>query len=1239
MKILSIRGKNLASIAGEFEIPFTEEPLVSAGLFAISGPTGAGKSTLLDALCLALYDDTPRLLRAGSSKLPDVAGETVTPGDTRTLLRRGASDGYSEVDFVGNDGCAYRARWSVRRSRSKANGKLQPIEMSLKQLPQLQLIGGTNTEVKIEIMQRIGLSFEQFTRSVLLAQNEFSAFLKADDNERGELLETLTGITIYTAISRRAFERAKLEQTALARLNDRLSDHKPLSSDERIALDEQSLLANERLLQFDMQMSELSACLRWYESLDKARVGVEQAQLELARRDTDHLAAAPRRTAFARIYAVQPARGLISESDRLTQVIANTQLAKREEDAALAGATRALQSAQITQETTIQALHAQELRSIKAVPDINRARELDAQLDTLRPLHRIADADQTAAQSIVKSTQHTIEINEKNINILLSEQQKMRHWLNEHAHLETLSGSWPRWDMLLIQAGKLAQEQMQVDFYLSVARQNEVSLNAECDVAEQHLKQSVKTVNQTELTRSTATLNLDTFDVPARMSRKLSAENRREQLNLAEMQWRELAGNLSLLRNLQEEEGALQDAVRQSESALTDVDDHLPQATAALVQAEQSLKMAEAACGVHVERLRDALINGEPCSVCGAIDHPYESENPRLHAVLQNLQSEVEQCRNTAEQYRLSKTKHQTQLIEGNRQLESIAVKLQKTNDSIAQSTWQSHSIAHEMRDIGTDDRASWFTGQLQQLRDQLKEIADEEIEERKAASFRNQAQSDYEDAVKAHGVCQQLVTAAQAALIRTRAELTALADKCSDTTKRLDGTLAELEGAFSHVEWISSWRANPDEFHLRSRRQIEQWNAQCKASEGQLLKITEARAEQAELSVTLAHANSDAERSATALALSLTDIALRQTARSALFGGRAISEIQSELDTAVATARSRLAEQNELTQQAVQTTTRCQTALDQAGDQLVKFTDEAQQANVAMAEWIAHFNLVHPDFLLDPTGLRSLLAATQEWINNERNQLQQIESSMQNSKTIAIERQAQYDLIMQSRPSEDSVDTLQQRIIQTESERKAAQSSATALQLSIAQDTTRREQSMAMLNELDLQEANCRVWVQLNDLIGSADGKKFRNYAQQYTLDVLTAYANRHLEELSRRYRLERVEETLALMVIDQDMGDEARSVHSLSGGESFLVSLALALGLASLSSNRVRVESLFIDEGFGSLDPQTLSVAMDALDGLQAMGRRVGVISHVQEMTERISTKILVQRQSGGQSQVVIV
>jgi exonuclease SbcC len=189
---------------------------------------------------------------------------------------------------------------------------------------------------------------------------------------------------------------------------------------------------------------------------------------------------------------------------------------------------------------------------------------------------------------------------------------------------------------------------------------------------------------------------------------------------------------------------------------------------------------------------------------------------------------------------------------------------------------------------------------------------------------------------------------------------------------------------------------------------------------------------------------------------------------------------------------------------------------------------------------------------------------------------------------------------------------------------------------LQLRMDNERQQASADLQVQINAQTAINDTWAKLSHIIGSADGKRFRNIAQQLTLDILLGYANQHLKDLSRRYRLERVGDTLALQVVDQDMADEIRSVHSLSGGESFLLSLALALGLASLSSNRVRVESLFIDEGFGSLDADTLRVAIDALDSLQSLGRKVGVISHVQEMTERIGTRIEVKRISNGQSRV---
>lgn len=1243
MKILAIRGKNLASLAGEFDIPFTDEPLFSAGLFAISGPTGAGKSTLLDALCLALYDDTPRLLKAGSAgtKLPDVAGETVTPHDTRTLLRRGAAEGYAEVDFIGNDGSAYRARWSVRRSRSKTDGKLQSLEMSLRHLPDLQAIGGTNKEVKAEIVQRIGLSFEQFTRSVLLAQNEFSAFLKADDNERGELLETLTGITIYTDISRRAFERAKLELAALTRLNDRLADQKPLSAEVRGALNEQSRQADESLAEIERRSNALTAQLRWHESLDRARIGVDQAQAELDNRLAEHQAAVPQRVRFERIESVQPARSLLFECDRLAAEFEQTQLALHEGELALNQATVALQAAEASQQADAQALLSAEQHYMSITPDLNLARALDTQLETLLPRHRQTERMQSEAQHAVQNVRLDIERNEKNNAMVSDEQQKTQRWLDEHQSIETLAGSWPRWDTLFSQAARLAQEQARLELALPAARQNEASLTRNCEAADAAVKESEVAVNLAVSNRRTTQQQLAEFDTAARQSRKQQAETRRDLLSAAGQQWRELSCNLSAQRDLNAEAGVLHDTIRQSESALSALQEQLPQAATMLVQAERSLKIAEAACAENVESLRAALIDDEPCPVCGAPDHPYRSDSPQFHMVLGSLQAEVTRCRLVVLQHQQQQTMQQTRLSGSRRQLEIMMGQLIRLDQAIQlqQSAWQSHVLAGELADVGPDERAAWIAGQHQSVCTQLKLIGDEEGAQQQAAISRDQAQLEYDCAVQRHAGCKDAATAGQALLAQAHSDSAALTDKHADTVQRLDQMLEDLDCAFENRDWVSAWRSNPDAFHARHKDEVNQWHTQCEMRAARQIQIGKLAVAHAALLDAYTRADAEAQRAAIAFSDSLADIQMRQAERNDLFGGRTVKQIQAELDAGIDTAKAAVAKQTEATQQCHQAKTRAQATLDQAGAQKVKLTLDAANADAAMAAWLKHFNLAHPETPLDTSQLRELSAFAADWINNERKQIQLIELSLQKSETILQERRGQLEFIEQVRPTEDGADVVQQALSQLEAARQSAQEMATSLQLSIAQDVARREQSASMLDEIEKQEATYRLWAQLSDLIGSADGKKFRNYAQQFTLDVLTGYANRHLEALSRRYRLERIRDTLALMVVDQDMGDELRSVHSLSGGESFLISLALALGLASLSSNRVRVESLFIDEGFGSLDPETLSVAMDALDGLQAMGRKVGVISHVQEMTERISSKILVQRLAGGRSQVTIV
>ena len=180
--------------------------------------------------------------------------------------------------------------------------------------------------------------------------------------------------------------------------------------------------------------------------------------------------------------------------------------------------------------------------------------------------------------------------------------------------------------------------------------------------------------------------------------------------------------------------------------------------------------------------------------------------------------------------------------------------------------------------------------------------------------------------------------------------------------------------------------------------------------------------------------------------------------------------------------------------------------------------------------------------------------------------------------------------------------------------------------------DQDNRLAQSSILQRITEQQQVFRLWEQLNHLIGSAQGDKFRKYAQGLTLDHLVWLANNQLQRLHGRYQLRRREsEELSLEVLDTWQLDVARDTKTLSGGESFLVSLALALALSDLVSHKTRIDSLFLDEGFGTLDPETLDIALDALDNLNASGKTVGIISHVEALKERIPVQIQVHKGQG--------
>lgn len=247
-------------------------------------------------------------------------------------------------------------------------------------------------------------------------------------------------------------------------------------------------------------------------------------------------------------------------------------------------------------------------------------------------------------------------------------------------------------------------------------------------------------------------------------------------------------------------------------------------------------------------------------------------------------------------------------------------------------------------------------------------------------------------------------------------------------------------------------------------------------------------------------------------------------------------------------------------------------------------------------------------------------------------NRLSGLQGEMKQIALVIGELQEQYKKI-------ESPELLPEIIKKQQEENLNIERALSTMEARLLQQAKNKLTVEQIAKELAEKQTVAERWAKLNKLIGSADGAKFKVIAQSYTLNLLLLHANKHLSYLSKRYKLQQVPDTLALQVIDCDMCDEIRTVYSLSGGESFLISLALALGLSSLSSNNLKVESLFIDEGFGSLDAESLRTAMEALEQLQMQGRKIGVISHVQEMSERISVQVQVHKKVNGKSVLTVV
>ncbi|MFF7709306.1 AAA family ATPase [Pseudomonas sp. NPDC007930] len=1213
MKILAIRLKNLASLAGPVELDFTAEPLASAGLFAITGPTGAGKSTLLDALCLALFGAVPRLGDiANSAKVPDGDGEIAT-ADPRTLLRRGTGAGYAEVDFVGIDRRRYRARWEANRARDRADGKLQNSRQSLTDLDANQLLASQKGEYKSLLEARLGLNFAQFTRAVLLAQSDFSAFLKADDNERSELLEKLTDTALYTRLGRRAFDKAKAARQALEALHTEARGVAPLDEPARLALNAELASASEALKAAQAQQRLAEQVQQWYLEADRLaeleqqageQASTAQAQLESLAGERQDLAwleqLAPQRHLFARQQAAQ------AEAAALSGQHSEHQHALAARNEALAGLQQAQASGQAQLAAAEQAQHA-------AAPALRQAFDETHALATLdHDRAPLAEAVAQASQALAGSAEQLAGVREQQAQ---AERQlaAIAEQLAGSAALAALAGSWEvqrdRLQRTLQLASRLAQGEQE----LPALRQGAEHSAEQASLARQALD---------ELHRA-ADGRPEELGERLQLLTQLLADNRAQlrETEALERAWQKVAETDQRLASLGEQQQRLGEQREARTREGLAVRTQHEAANAALNLTLQLLERQRLARDNSVEALRQQLRDGEPCAVCGSLEHPWHQPDALVAAMAGQDVLEEQQARQAVEGFsnRLAELRAEVgALIEQIKQLREQEEPLHQQR-AASQAELEQVPLYARLAQLPPAEQGQ----RLVQRRERLaQQIAGDEQQQQQLMQAQQQA-----------GRLQQQLQAAEQAAQGAQRLLDDQHKQLEQDRLRLDEELASFAQSLPEAEQ-QALRAQPAEAFMALDQRVSERLEHLRRQHDEQQEHNERR-ERLQL---LASQHEAREQAAAAQQAQLSALDGKREACAArlaeqLAGHASAQAWQQALEQAVGAARQALAEAGEQYQAAHTDVVRLGSELHALHARLQQAEAEAGQ----LAEGLAQWRSGHP--ALDDATLARLLACDDAQLHSLRERQQAAHTALAQAQVLLQERSQRRQAHQAQGANAPAREALQAQLAELQTSLETLEQQCAALRARQLDDQRRQAEHQALLARTEQAQEQANRWGRLAALIGSAEGDRFRKIAQAYNLDLLVQHANLQLRQLVKRYRLKRGGSLLGLLVVDTEMGDETRSVHSLSGGETFLVSLALALGLASMASSTLKIESLFIDEGFGSLDPESLQLAMDALDSLQAQGRKVAVISHVQEMHERIPVQIQVRRQGNGLSVVEAV
>lgn len=1246
MLILAVRGENLASLAAPFEIDFRGEPLASTGLFAITGETGSGKSTLLDALCLALYGTYPRVEIGRRERAPDPSGKDIMGDDARALLRRGAGKGFAEVDFLGLDGNAYRARWEAARARGRASGALQPELRSLIRIADNQAIASGKKPVLEKVEALTDFTFDQFRRTVLLAQGEFDAFLLAGENERAELLEKVTGTEIYKLLGTRAFAEAGKRRDCMRRLEEKRAGIGLLIEETRVALIDERALCAASAKASSTAIDAMKARLEHQARISMARDKCAEAASAHQGAVLVSQGIATERARLADLDRVEPLRSKAAILAQTKQAFVAAQEKLGEADALHRQARDAAESAKSGREAA-QKLDLEAEDRFKAFgPVWTRCEQLDATIEHCAAEHEKAKALHAAAL------------------------QEAQRYAQDIARLEALQAQ------TLVSRDRAAAS---LDACASRAilseRVGEAQdlLNKRVELKTRHAKTCAAYARAGEeaarLAKSIAALNASADALRIERER-LGAESAARRAALAaiaedDLRLRDhaLADFLAALRDAAgvlerhaRARGELAASKSAAAAALADKQAaHTQLATGQMKQEAHKaaraeiitlIDLADATVSPQAIQLRASLVEGAPCPVCGGVAHPNADQDEAGAAFVTRIRTRRAELDQWLAEAASAAERAAGAVAEANAR---HGVALRRGDAALSDLETAATDYAVRFRNLDGRRAVLGFTKALaaapeSALAPVLKLAASVEADRQALAGPLAQARNLRADLDLLDHAHRQAAQALELKIGELEARRQALHQAEVDHSSA-DIGLRELSDRLQSVDReLRPFLAAADITLGDVDRDAPSVAAQLQkiAGDYRQLKASLTTAESALQALEPQHAAAlEAQRSANKMlenaiaAAADRAEALRQTQmeRADLLGGEPTGAHRTRHNELRRLARAKLDDARAAEAEAAKAE-----AAAANGEASARNNLEAAKLGVTEAEQV--FAATLAEIGLTPDLAEDLLGVAAQTRAELRAKIEASDAALAQAATSLRQRQRDLDeLLARDGASIDAeaLKALTTEIVALQEKLEDIQRRTGAIDTQLSLDDAARATAATLAAEIECAQADLVIWQAVDAAIGSASGDKFRRFAQGITLDHLVALANQHLAGLAPRYRLERAPAgDLCIHVVDRDMGEERRATRSLSGGERFLVSLSLAIALSGLEGRQAFVDTLFVDEGFGSLDAETLDVAIDALEALHGCGRKVGVVTHVAAMIERIAVQVRVEKHGNGRSTV---